>query len=61
MQNSYGVSDVIDSWGEKESLEVHDNLNDFFRTQHTVHILDLFARSLVAPDNRRTDHLSGLI
>ena len=32
MQNSYGVSDVIDSWGEKESLEVHDNLNDFFRT-----------------------------
>ena len=32
MQNSYGVSDVIDSGGEKESLEVHDNLNDFFRT-----------------------------
>lgn len=32
MQNSYGVSDVTDSWGEKENLTVYDNLNDFFRT-----------------------------
>lgn len=32
MQNSYGVSDVTDSWGEKENLTVYDNLGDFFRT-----------------------------
>ena len=32
MQNRYGVSDVVDSWGEKENLTAHDNLNDFFRT-----------------------------
>ena len=32
MQNCYGVSDVVDSWGEKENLTAHDNLNDFFRT-----------------------------
>ena len=32
MQNSYGVSDVTDSWGEKENLTAYDNLNDFFRT-----------------------------
>lgn len=29
MQNSYGVSDVTDSWGEKENLTVYDNLGDF--------------------------------
>ena len=32
MQDRYGVSDVVDSWGEKENLTAHDNLNDFFRT-----------------------------
>ena len=32
MQNSYGVNDVTDSWGEKENLTVYDNLGDFFRT-----------------------------
>ena len=32
MQNRYGVSDVVDSWGEKDNLTAHDNLNDFFRT-----------------------------
>ena len=32
MQNRYGVSDVVDSWGEKENLMAYDNLNDFFRT-----------------------------
>ena len=40
---------------------VRRNLNDFFRTQHTVHILDLFARSLVAPDNRAAQHLAVFI
>ena len=29
MQNRYGVSDVVDSWGEKENLTAHDNLNAF--------------------------------
>ena len=32
MQNNYGVSDVTDSWGEKENLMAYDNLNNFFRT-----------------------------
>lgn len=32
MQNRYGVSDVVDSWGEKADLPSYDNLNDFFRT-----------------------------
>lgn len=32
MQDRYGVSDVTDSWGEKENLTAYDNLNDFFRT-----------------------------
>lgn len=32
MQNRYGVSDEVDSWGEKANLETHDHLNDFFRT-----------------------------
>ena len=32
MQDRYGVSDVVDSWGEKDNLTAHDNLNDFFRT-----------------------------
>lgn len=32
MQNSYGVSDGIYSWGEKEDLTHYNNLNDFFRT-----------------------------
>lgn len=32
MQNRYGVSDVVDSWGEKENLMAYDNLDDFFRT-----------------------------
>lgn len=32
MQNNYGVSDVKDSWGEKENLTAYDNLNDFFHT-----------------------------
>lgn len=29
MQDRYGVSDVVDSWGEKDNLTAHDNLNDF--------------------------------
>ena len=32
MQNRYGVSDVVDSWGERKSMPVEDNLKDFFRT-----------------------------
>lgn len=32
MQNRYGVSDRVDSWGAKEDLPEQDHLNDFFRT-----------------------------
>ncbi len=32
MQNRYGVSDVVDSWGTRSNLTAFDNLNDFFRT-----------------------------
>lgn len=32
MQNRYGVSDGIDSWGECADLPVYDNLKDFFST-----------------------------
>ena len=32
MQNRYGVSDVVDSWGTRSNLIASDNLNDFFRT-----------------------------
>ena len=32
MQNCYGVSDVVDSWGEKAYLPTSNELNDFFRT-----------------------------
>ncbi|SHE69382.1 TonB-linked outer membrane protein, SusC/RagA family [Bacteroides faecichinchillae] len=32
MQNRYGVSDVVDSWGIRSNLTASDNLNDFFRT-----------------------------
>lgn len=32
MQNRYGVSDGVDSWGERKELPVHDNLKDFFST-----------------------------
>lgn len=32
MQNSYGVSDVVNSWGEKEKLTPYDNMRDFFKT-----------------------------
>ncbi|MDD3036688.1 SusC/RagA family TonB-linked outer membrane protein [Bacteroides sp.] len=32
MQNRYGVSDVVDSWGDRFNLSVSDNQNDFFRT-----------------------------
>ena len=32
MQNCYGVSDVVDSWGEKTYLPTSNELNDFFRT-----------------------------
>lgn len=35
-QNSYGVSDGIDSWGEKERLVRYDNAGDFFRTGVTA-------------------------
>lgn len=31
-QNSYGMSDGIESWGERESLPEYDNAGDFFRT-----------------------------
>ena len=30
MQNSYGVSDNVDSWGAKRSIKNSDNLDDFF-------------------------------
>ena len=32
MQNCYGVSDVVDSWGEIAYLPTSKELNDFFRT-----------------------------
>lgn len=32
MQNRYGVSDLVDSWGAKEALPEQNHLNDFFRT-----------------------------
>ena len=32
MQNCYGVSDVVDSWGEKTYLPTSNELNYFFRT-----------------------------
>ena len=32
MQNCSGVSDVVDSWGEKTYLPTSNELNDFFRT-----------------------------
>lgn len=32
MQNCYGASDVVDSWGEKTYLPTSNELNDFFRT-----------------------------
>ena len=32
MQNCYGVSDVVDSWGEKAYLPISNELNDIFRT-----------------------------
>lgn len=35
MQNCYGVSDVVDSWGEKAYLPTSNELNDFFRTRLT--------------------------
>ena len=35
MQNRYGVSDGVDSWGEKGNLQKADNLGDFFRTGTT--------------------------
>lgn len=35
MQNRYGVSDVVDSWGEKGNLNVYGNPDNFFRTGMT--------------------------
>ena len=32
LKNCYGVSDVVDSWGEKAYLPTSNELNDFFRT-----------------------------
>lgn len=32
MQNRYGVSDEVDSWGERRDLPKYDNLKDFFST-----------------------------
>lgn len=32
MQNLYGVSDGIDSWGEKKQMPHYDNLKDFFKS-----------------------------
>ncbi len=31
-QNSYGVSDAIESWGERSSLPAYDNAGEFFNT-----------------------------
>lgn len=31
-QNSYGVSDGVESWGEKSSLAAYDNAGDFYTT-----------------------------
>lgn len=35
MQNRYGVSEIIDSWGERQNLPKYDNLKDFFSTGMT--------------------------
>ena len=35
MQNRYGVSEVIDSWGKRQNLSKYDNLKDFFSTGMT--------------------------
>lgn len=35
-QNTYGVSDGIESWGEKNSMPTYDNAGDFFRTGLTA-------------------------
>jgi len=35
MQNRYGVSDGVDSWGERKDLPKYDNLKDFFSTGMT--------------------------
>ncbi|MDH6359276.1 SusC/RagA family TonB-linked outer membrane protein [Parabacteroides sp. PF5-9] len=35
-QNSYGVSNGVESWGEKSDLTVYDNVGDFFRTGYTA-------------------------
>ena len=35
MQNRYGVSDGVDSWGAQEALPEQDHLNDFSRTGFT--------------------------
>lgn len=32
MQNRYGVSDLVDSWGPKQALPIDNKLNDFFQT-----------------------------
>ena len=32
MQNSYGVSDNVDSWGSRRQMQKNDNLNEFFRS-----------------------------
>ncbi len=34
-QNTYGVSDGVNSWGEKGELPAYDNVSDFFRTSVT--------------------------
>ena len=34
-QNSYGVSDGVESWGEKKEIPVYDNAGDFFQTGMT--------------------------
>lgn len=36
MQNTYGMSDGIDSWGEKKTMPRYDHLKDFFRTGFTA-------------------------
>ncbi len=34
-QNTYGVSDGVNSWGEKSKMPAYDNVSDFFRTSVT--------------------------
>ncbi len=43
-QNSYGVSDLIESWGERKNIPAYDNAGDFFKTGITfIHSLSIIS------------------